>query len=94
MSLNTPTPGSRALDWALAIGGSLGFVIGAVVFMKSQQPPIQRSFIFLVSVFVATTGIGQMLETSHPELSSRFKFTGKVFAGFALFSISWARSHP
>lgn len=72
----------------------MGLVIGTVVFLKSQQAPIPRGFIFLLSVFISTMGIGNLLEPRCPELSSRFRFIGKVFAGFAIFSISWAISHP
>ena len=93
MSLNPPAPGTRVLNWALTLGGSVCVVIGLVILVKSPQPPSPRSFIFLVSVFASTMGIGNLLEFSHPELSSRLKFTGKVFAGLALFSLSWTLSH-
>jgi hypothetical protein len=84
---------SRTHHWSLVIGGALCFVVGVVVLLKSQQAPIPRSFILLVSVFVLSMGIGKLLNPRFPEWSSRFIFIGKVFAGFAIFSISWAISH-
>jgi hypothetical protein len=47
-----------------------------------------------MSVFVLGMGLGNLLELTYPELSSKFKFIAKVFAGFAVFSMSWAISHP
>jgi hypothetical protein len=93
MSLDPDTFGSRVLDWSLTIGGSICLVIGVVVLFKSQQPPIPRSSIFLIAVFVQNMGIGNLLEPNYPEWASRFKFIAKVFAGFAIFSISWGLSH-
>jgi hypothetical protein len=59
----------------------------------SRQSPIPRSFIFLISVFITSMGISNLLNPGYPEWSARFKFIGKVFAGFAIFSLSWAISH-
>jgi hypothetical protein len=94
MSPKAETTGTHVLDWSLTIGGIFGLILGVIVFLKSQQAPIPRSFTFLISVFIAAMGIGNLLEPRHPEWSSRFKFAGKVFAGFAIFSLSWALSHP
>ncbi len=94
MSFNPVTPGPRLVDWSLTIGGCFGLVLGILVLLKSQQAPIPRSFIFLVAVFLSGMGIGNLLDPGYPELSERFKFVGKVFAGFAIFSLSWAISHP
>jgi hypothetical protein len=93
MSLDSDTAGSRILNWSLTIGGGICLVIGVLVLVKSQQPPIPRSSIFLISVFVLNMGIGNLLEHNYPEWASRFKFIAKVFAGFAIFSISWGLSH-
>lgn len=94
MSTKPFAAGPRLLDWSLTIGGCLGLVVGIVVLLKSQQALIPRSFIFLVSIFLLGIGIGNLLDPDHPELSERFKFVGKLFVGFAIFSLSWAVSHP
>ena len=94
MSPNAPAPGTRILDWSLTVGGLFGLVMGVIVFLKNPQAPIPQSFVFLISVFIASMGLGNLLEPSQPEWSSRFKFIGKVFAGFAIFAVSWAFSHP
>jgi hypothetical protein len=93
MTLNSTTSNARVLDWSLAIGGFSCFVIGIAVLVESQQAPIPRSFVFLVSVFITSIGVSNLLNPGYPELSARFKFIGRVFAGFAIFSLSWAISH-
>lgn len=94
MSSNSTVVGPRLVDWSLTIGGCLGLAVGIVVLVKSELAPIPRSFIVLASVFLLGMGIGNLLDPDHPELSERFKFVGKLFAGFAIFSLSWAVSHP
>ena len=94
MSSDSETSGSRLLDWSLTIGGSICLAIGALVLVKSSQPLIPRSFMILISVSILTMGIGHLLEPGRSLLSSRFIFIAKVFAGFAIFSFSWALSHP
>ena len=93
MTLNPTTSNPRVFDWSLVIGGFTCLVIGIAVLVKSQQAPISRSFIFLISVFLTSIGISNLLNPNYPELSARFKFIGRVFAGFAIFSLSWAISH-
>ena len=94
MTLPSKASDALVLDWSLTIGGFICLVVGIGVLVKSQQAPIPRSFIFLISVFVTSMGLSNLLNPDHPEWSARFKFIGKVFAGFAIFSLSWALSHP
>jgi len=94
MSLPRPAHNARLLSWSLTIGGCVCFAIGSLVLWRGQQSPIQRSFILLMSIFMLGMGLGGLLESSHPQLSSRFTFIGKVFAGFAIFALSWTLSHP
>ena len=90
-----PSPSrSRVLDWSLTLGGCVCLAIGSLVLLKGQQAPISRSFVFLASIFLLGMGLGNLLEPSHPEAAARARFVGKVFAGFAIFSLSWAISHP
>lgn len=93
MTLRSSTLNTRVLDWSLTAGGMVCLVIGIAVLVKSQEPLIPRGFISLVSVFITSIGISNLLIPGYPELSARFKFIGRLFAGFALFSLSWALSH-
>jgi hypothetical protein len=93
MSQNPAPSPSRALDLSLAIGGCLCLAVGSVAFSKVQQPILNRGFYLLVPVFMLLMGVGKLLEARQPELGSKWVFIARVFAGFALFSLSWALSH-
>jgi len=94
MSPDSPRFSSRLLGASLILGGGLCLVAGALVFSKLQQPLINRGFYLLIPVFMVFLGVGKALESRQPELASKFQFTAKVCAGLALFSLSWALSHP
>lgn len=89
----TDKTGSRLPDWLLTLGGGVGLVLGIVVLLQSRQPLIHRSSVALISLCFLCLGLGGLLENQRPGPGSQLKFAGKLFAGFALFSISWAISH-
>jgi hypothetical protein len=85
---------SRALNWSLTLGGAICLALGVLVFLKSRQPLGFRSFILLVALALLPLGLSGLGASHYPRLASGLKVVGKVFIGFALFSLSWALSHP
>ena len=90
----TDKNGSRLPDWLLTLGGGGGLVLGILVLLRGRQPLIHRSSALLIALCFLCLGLGGLIEAQRPGPGSQLKFAGKLFAGFALFSISWAISHP
>lgn len=85
---------SRLLDGSLVLGGCIALAAGTLVLLKGTQALIPRSFTLLVAVVLLAWGLGNLLASRHPVLAARLNFTARLFVGFAIFSLSWALSHP
>ena len=94
MSLDTNLSDPRLFDWSLTIGGSLLLGVGIWLWVRGAQLFLPPHSVVLVGVSLACLGLGNLLNPSQPEASTGLTFTGKVLAGLAVFSISWALSHP
>lgn len=94
MPLSFESSSSRVVDWSLALGGACCLAVGLFVFVKSEQPVMHRSIILLISICLLALGTSHLVEAHSPVLAARLKFVARMFAGFALFSVSWTLSHP
>ncbi len=82
------------LAWSLLLGGLVCLAAGALVLQRGQGSPVSRSFLALAGLFLGPLGLGRLVRARRPALAARLEFVAKLCAGFALFSLSWALSHP
>lgn len=94
MSFEIKSTNPRLYDWSLTIGGVLLLGTGAWLWLRGPQSFLPPHSVVLVGAALGCLGLGNLLNPSHQEASTGLTFTGKVLAGLAIFSISWALSHP
>ena len=82
------------LGWSLLLGGLVCLAAGILVLQRGQGSLVSRSFLVMAGLFLGPLGLGRLLQAHRPGLAARLEFVAKVCAGFALFSLSWALSHP
>ena len=94
MTFEIKTTNPRLFDWSLTIGGAILLAAGAWLWVRGPQVLLPPHSVALVGVSLACLGLGNLLNPSQPEASTGLTLTGKILAGLAIFSISWALSHP
>lgn len=90
--MSTPSA-FRAVPIALALGGAACLALATWWGGRGQEPLAVRSFVACIGGSLLALGASPLLRGRWPELAGPLQTAGRILAGLALFSLSWAISH-